>query len=282
MERCCCIILNYNDAQTVIKLLKQIISYKNLDEILIVDNCSTDNSIEELNQVKSKKITLLQTGINGGYGAGNNIGIHYAIENLQCQYVLVCNPDISFSDKLVETMLNVINSSKKVAVVSAIQLDINHIPISDFAWKIPSSKDLAFMTTRLGCRISNLHYSLKKINDHFINDVECVPGAMLMFDVDAFINIGGYDEEMFLYCEEMTIAYKLREHGYRTILLGNEYYVHEHSVSINKSISSKRIQLQLLFNNRILFMKKYLHASFFWILLTRILQKRRLYKLKCK
>lgn len=263
MERCCCIILNYNDAQTVIKLLKQIISYKNLDEILIVDNCSTDNSIEELNQVKSKKITLLQTGINGGYGAGNNIGIHYAIENLQCQYVLVCNPDISFSDKLVETMLNVINSSKKVAVVSAIQLDINHIPISDFAWKIPSSKDLAFMTTRLGCRISNLHYSLKKINDHFINDVECVPGAMLMFDVDAFINIGGYDEEMFLYCEEMTIAYKLREHGYRTILLGNEYYVHEHSVSINKSISSKRIQLQLLFNNRILFMKKYLHASFF-------------------
>lgn len=280
MERCGCVILNYNDAQTVVRLVEKISTYKNLDEILIVDNCSNDNSIEILSKVKTQKITLLRALKNGGYGAGNNIGIKYAKKNLHCQYVVVCNPDIDFSDKLIGKMLQVYKLNHRIGVVSAIQLDPNHVPINDFAWKIPNSKDIAFMTTRLGNRISNLHYPLERINAHLVNDVECVPGAMLMFDVDAFTSIGGYDEEMFLYCEEMTIAYKLREQGYRTILLGNEYYIHEHSVSINKTITSKKEQIKLIFNNRLLFMKKYLNASPFWIIVTKLLQNRRLFKMK--
>ena len=71
-----CVILNYNDAQTVIEQVKRIYQYSSLDYIVVVDNCSTDNSWEELQALKEKseKISLIQTEKNGGYGAGNNAG----------------------------------------------------------------------------------------------------------------------------------------------------------------------------------------------------------------
>ena len=45
-----CVIVNYNDAKTTIALLKQICDYKSLNHIIIVDNCSTDNSYASLKQ----------------------------------------------------------------------------------------------------------------------------------------------------------------------------------------------------------------------------------------
>ena len=56
-ERCCCLILNYNDSDNVQRMLNKIYSYDSFDKILVVDNCSTDDSYEKLQKyVKKKKI----------------------------------------------------------------------------------------------------------------------------------------------------------------------------------------------------------------------------------
>ena len=73
-----CVIVNYNDAKTTIALLKQICDYKSLNHIIIVDNCSTDNSYASLKQFETNNIIVLQAEKNKGYGAGNNFGIKYA------------------------------------------------------------------------------------------------------------------------------------------------------------------------------------------------------------
>ncbi len=46
-----CVILNYNDAETTEKLVKQIVDYKVLHQIIVVDNASTDNSLERLKKL---------------------------------------------------------------------------------------------------------------------------------------------------------------------------------------------------------------------------------------
>lgn len=52
--RLSCVILNYNDAETTEKLVKQIVDYKVLHQIIVVDNASTDNSLERLKKLESE------------------------------------------------------------------------------------------------------------------------------------------------------------------------------------------------------------------------------------
>ena len=103
-----------------------------------------------------------------------------------------------------------------------------------------------------------------------------------MYDVKKFLAVGGYDENMFLYCEEVTIGIKLKAKGYTTLLLGKEKYYHEHSVTINKSISSKIKQAEMVYNNRLYVMRKYLKASFVTLLIAKLLQKRRIKQMRKK
>lgn len=281
MSKVCCLILNYNDVETTIHLLDVIKTFVIFSDILIVDNCSTDASMGKLTRISGiDNLTVVQTPKNGGYGSGNNFGIRYAYDQLRDDYVLLCNPDVLFSEELVGKLVATMENNENVACATAVQLNVEREPIEDIAWRIPRSFEYAVMTTRIGRIISKLDYSLEELRKKDIAEVECVPGALLLYDAKKFLEVGGYDEDMFLYCEEVTIGYKFREQGYKTLILGNEYYVHEHSVSINKSISSKKKQMSLIFQNRLLFMKKYLHSSRLWLILASALQNRRLRKLK--
>lgn len=277
-ERCCCLILNYNDSDNVQRMLNKIYSYDSFDKILVVDNCSTDDSYEKLQKYVNQKIIVIKTEYNGGYGFGNNFGIKYAKNKLQCKYVLLTNPDVYYDENLVASFLNII-TIEGVAIVSAIQHDINDYPIKDLAWRIPTPIEYALLQTKIGNKFFDIRYK-NVLEIEGVAEVDCVPGAMLMLDTKKFLEVGGYDENMFLYCEEETIAFKLKIKGYKTLLICNQYYRHEHSVSINKSITSKLKQMKLIFNNRIYFMKTYLQASCIEIAFAKFIHLWRLYKIK--
>lgn len=267
MDKCGCVILNYNDSQTTIRLLKMIYSYNNIDEIIIVDNCSTDDSYVLLSKYSGKKISVLRTKKNGGYGYGNNVGINYAKNVKKCKYVLLSNPDVIFDEELVSIMIDKL-CELDGGCISAIQNDIFNNPIKDIAWKIPKPFEYSVTNTRLS-KFFNYNYKKSYFTNKDVVQVDCLPGAMLMFDTEKFEKSGGYDENMFLYCEEVAIACRLKEKGYKSYLLLNYNYRHEHSVSIDKTIASKRRQLELIQNNRIYVMQKYLDASKFVIYLTK-------------
>ena len=94
MAKTACVILNYNDSENVIKLFNKIKDYKCLDEIIIVDNHSTDNSYERLKEIDNDKVRVVLTDHNGGYGYGNNEGMKIAFNTLNCDYSLIANPDV--------------------------------------------------------------------------------------------------------------------------------------------------------------------------------------------
>ena len=50
--KCACVILNFNDAETTAALVKRIQSYDCIRSVLVVDNCSTDDSLEKLNELE--------------------------------------------------------------------------------------------------------------------------------------------------------------------------------------------------------------------------------------
>ena len=102
-----CVILNYNDADTTGKLVRQIREYDSLNQIVVVDNASTDDSAERLKELEDEKVVVLAAESNRGYGAGNNLGVEYSFQISGATHVIIANPDTSFTENCILGMSKV-------------------------------------------------------------------------------------------------------------------------------------------------------------------------------
>ena len=91
--------------------------------------------------------------------------------------------------------------------------------------------------------------------------MDVVHGSMLMVDTAAFLECGGYDENIFLYQEEAVLGWKMRTGGYRTALLLTESYVHRHGVSVGKSLGEAMERQKLRHESVMYYMKHYLYIN---------------------
>lgn len=256
-----CEILNYNDAETVFRLVEKIKNYSIFSSILIVDNASSDDSFSRLKEryQNDNKIVIQQTSRNGGYGYGNNYGIKYAYKKMDADYVVLSNPDVLFSNEMVQKLLDEM-ISKNAAVVAGTQR-VNGKPIRTPAWKIPTAMQWTLIETKLWKYVAKQYYYDPKLFNQRDLQVDCVHGAMFLLDPKKFLDVGGYDEDMFLFGEETVLGYKLRAKGYKSFLLNNVYYDHEGSVSIKKSFNSTIKQDLITHQSKMVYMRDYLRLS---------------------
>lgn len=283
-EKITCEILNYNDYKTVINMVEHIKGYNILDYILIVDNGSTDSSYKILSNMycNEKTIKVISSNKNGGYGFGNNFGIKYAFNKLNSKYIIVSNPDVLFKEKLIQELKRVIKR-EDAALVSGTQ-KINGSIVQQRAWKVPTPFQWAFDELKIGrlLGVGKKFYYPSSYYKKAISQVECVVGAMFMIDAEKFLTVGGYDEDMFLFCEETTIGYKLKKANYKSFLLNYEYYDHLHSATINKSIPSAIKRLRILHTSEKIFDKKYMKISFAESILIKLIFHLSILELKIK
>ena len=137
MDKICCIILNYNDAHTTLALAGELSGSRCLSDILVVDNHSSDDSWEQLAVLKTDRtsrekqqdrkpeekgpaVHLIRTAHNGGYGAGNQAGIDYAMEHLSPDYIVIANPDIHVSDACILRVKEALARQENAAAASAL------------------------------------------------------------------------------------------------------------------------------------------------------------------
>lgn len=248
-----CVILNYNDAATTIKLVESIKDYTLVDYIVVVDNCSTDDSWEQLQHYKSDKIHVIQSSGNGGYGSGNNYGLRYSSEILNADYSIIANPDVQFDEDCVEKFLQTLHDDDFIAVVSARQ---SNSP--DCAWKNCTILQYVLATSlffEVWLKIRS--YPKNYFKDKESVSVFAVPGSLLMVDLKKMLKYGMYDEEFFLYYEEPILAQKLADAGLKTVLRLDCSYVHNHHVSISKTYRHWSQQHTVLLKSAGLFLKKY-------------------------
>lgn len=270
-----CEILNFNDYKTVEKLVDAIKNYDSLDYIVVVDNFSTDNSFSELtNRYKrNKKVKVISSLKNGGYGYGNNFGIKYARSKLNSKYVILANPDVFFSNQTVKELVTVMQK-KRATIVSAVQ-KVNHKAIEDRAWKIPSALEWTLGNIKTFSKLrTKYHYSEEYFSKSDVVQVDCVPGAMFLLDVEKFLSVGGFDEKVFLFGEETILGFKLRQREYKTFLCNKLFYDHEHSVSINKSIPSKVRQYKMIDKSKRYFIKEYIKPNKFVLAISELALRR--------
>ncbi len=261
-----CVIVNFNDAATTERLVRQIVCYSILDAVVVVDNCSTDDSVSRLKamaaELDPEKIVVLTSAANGGYGAGNNKGVRYSYEVLQMDYVLIANPDVEFSEDCVARLARLFERHEDLGAAAAVMEDPvygkqkNGWPLLGFWGELARTGPV--------CRRlfhSFLEYGEKVYRGKKAVYVDAVHGSMLMVDAVKMIECGGYDEHVFLYNEESILGFRMLEHGYRTALLLTDHYIHRHSVSIAKTYRDAWARQKLRNESALYYYRHYLRAN---------------------
>ena len=263
-DRVAIVILNYNDYSTTINLCRMVEEYPSLYKVIIVDNHSTDGSYDIIRkECKSEKVVILNSKINGGYGYGNNLGVKYSNEVLNCKYVLIANPDIEITNECIDHMHSFMNENEDCVIVAPLQRLHTETGSIIQAWKLPSLKEEVLSSNVLLSRLSNIkkYYDFKYSENGKMEEVDVVQGALLMINTEKFLRFGGYDEEIFLYNEEQCIAQKAKKLNFKSYIATSEIYIHHHSVSINKSIKSLQQRKKQMLNSKMIYIKKYFRLN---------------------
>ena len=245
------IVLNYNDADTVIQYINKIKEYKNIDHIVIVDNCSTDDSYDRLKVLESgDKILLIQTDRNKGYASGNNFGAYYAKEKWNPDYLVISNPDVEFEEDVIDELKGVFSIKDDAAGVTCMMNCTSGIKLP-VAWRIPTYRDCLMENLIILKRL--LHYSNEYSSAKLgkvIVAAEAIPGSFFMVDTKRFLEVEGFDENTFLYYEENILGKRFKEKGYKQYLLTKYEYIHRHSVSINRTYEKVGQRLRMGYKGR--------------------------------
>lgn len=256
MKRIAYIILNYKTYHDTDKVVKEILSFGNdNDIIIIVDNCSPNESSTELHRTYdcNEKVAVVDSLENGGYAKGNNYGLRFA-KKYHPKYVCVMNNDIHFSRETIDSLVDIYPKLDKVALITPVQY-------------LPDEKIAPLLSLRVPNFIYDLRlYSLlfrNKVHKYMSNtplsnvqQIGLVPGAFIFADYGVFEQIGFFNESTFLFCEERFLAKEVELRGLKNYAILDLKYVHEHSKTIGTETTIKR-QQDFMFEGRELYTKKY-------------------------
>lgn len=255
------VILNYNDYKTTLDLINRIKYYDEIDNIVIVDNKSTNNSLEMLKKANDNTWHLIASSENKGYASGNNIGIKYLIDNFDVDIIGIVNPDIIFSNEFICEIKNLFEKYyEEYAIITGLQLKPDRSISKRAFWKELNFKRLLISNSPILSKFDDIinNYIEKKIKeDKEIIDVSVVEGCCFFINANDMKKINFFDESTFLFCEEDILAKKLKKIN-RKIGINKEItFIHNHSTTIKKVFSQIRVS-KLILKSKEYLLNKYI------------------------
>jgi GT2 family glycosyltransferase len=188
MKKVTAVVLNWNrpiDTIDCVRSLQQS-AYPDLD-ILVVDNASTDDSVARIESALPG-VPIIRSPINGGYAAGNNIGIRHALANA-AEYVLVLNNDVLAEAGFLQPMVREAEADPSVGIVTC---DARFQ--SDHARSYPTGGRLNLW------RGAAVALSRRERSQRMA--VDFVSGCILLVPRAVFEKVGLLDETFFMYFED--------------------------------------------------------------------------------
>lgn len=262
------IILNYKTYRLTLDVLQKIgqLKYSHFD-VLVIDNHSPNESFEILSE-KSRLLgyKFISNSKNLGYAGGNNIGIHYAIEN-GYQYSFLINNDLRFVDfNILNVLVETAQQHPEAAVVGPQieNLDGKLIPpyvASPTIWNMTLG-----LTSTIRHRYARLYESGR---------VYRVYGCCMLIDNKKMQQVGLFDERTFLYYEEDILAEKFLKKHYSFYYCAETKVVHLESMTVKDELGKVSIgKIRTILKSYNLYLHDYLHYNIFariWCLLFKCL-----------
>jgi N-acetylglucosaminyl-diphospho-decaprenol L-rhamnosyltransferase len=211
------IIVNWNGAAFLDRLLSQL-ETADLHQIIVVDNASSDGSAETAE--KKSAIKTIRNPVNRGFGSAAN----QALQISTAPYALLLNVDIEITQEAIELMENYMESHPEAAIVAP-QLLFADGKLQPSCRKFPTTSGLFLYLSYLD-RIFPSSYRLKPEAHHQLMEVDQPMGAALLMRRSAINEIGFFDEQFFLYMEEVDLCDRIQRKGWKIVYIPDAKAIH--------------------------------------------------------
>lgn len=247
------LVVNWNVRDLLRRCLQSILA--NLPacqlEIIVVDNGSTDGSVEMV-RTEFPQVHLIANPDNRGFPVANNQGLAVA----RGRYVLLLNPDTEVVGNALETMVAFADAHPDVGVVGPMLLNPDGT-VQSSRRRFPTLLTAVFESTWLQPyaprRLLARYYVLDRPDDE-VQDVDWVTGAALMARREAIEQVGPLDEGFFMYSEELDWCRRFREAGWRVVYLPTARVIHYGGKSSEQVLPARHIHFQ---RSKIRYFRKY-------------------------
>ncbi len=260
------LILNYNSWKATVAYIRQLKLQQGINlSILVVDNCSTDNSYNSLIQYfpDDEQVEIIQSEYNGGYAYGNNYGLKYLRQKkLENPFVVISNNDISIDNPmLLKQLADYYRQCDDIAFISPL-MHMDGQPARNAAWRIPGfSYDILSVVSFNRVKANEaVYYDLP--TQQKLMAVDCLTGSFFMGKLETIKQLNYFDERTFLYEEERILGLKVKKAGLKNYLALQLSFFHENSAIISNEMNHLT-QIQHLFNSRIVFHKYHAKTNIF-------------------
>ena len=234
------VIVTYNSADYIERLLKSIINFnKDSDyEIIVVDNNSEDGTVKKVLSIKYEvlSIKLIRNKENFGFAKGINIGAR----ETKGEYLLFINPDTEWKSGSVDDFVSIFEQDPKVGVVGGKILNRN-IKSEKSAGNFLKTSEV-FLTAISLDEVFGVRFSPNKRCE-----VDFVSGGFMAVRRDLFEKLSGFDENLFIYIEDMEFCFRVRKGGLKVLFDPSIEIIHESHGSSNRGFAIQNIYKGLLY-----------------------------------
>lgn len=202
--------ITYNSGQVIVPFLESILAQTHTDFVLyIIDNMSSDDTIQKIEQFQDDRIVLIKNSNNVGVAAGNNQGMKQSMEAGH-PYIMLLNNDVEFESALFEKLLVAMNKSKHSLVTCKMMYDSE----KDRIWYAGCKWDVAggYMAPHTGQKEED------KGQYDQVSEVDYAPTCLVMMRRKVIDDIGYMDEKYFAYYDDTDYFYRITMHGEHKIL----------------------------------------------------------------
>lgn len=235
------IIVNYNTKDLLDAAIRSVISNPPSGEfeIIVVDNASTDGSKEYLQSLNFKRVTAIFSNENLGFSKANNLGLKKALG----RYILFLNPDTRVLPHTLEECLQYMKQHPETGVLGCrVLLENGELDLA-CRRSFPTLSNTFFRFTHLSKLFPNsrifAQYNLTFLPEDQIYPVDCLVGAFMMVPKAILKECGSFDEDYFMYGEDIDLCYRIRMAGYQNIYFGTSSIIHCKRASSKKSVRAK-------------------------------------------
>lgn len=225
------VILNYNVKDLLLKCLESVfrnMGKEDMWQVIVVDNASTDGSVEEVKERYNIKIAtgpldprndnmveLVESKENLGFAGGNNLGV----EKAKAPVILFLNPDTVVVENAIQKSLEVLLSNLDYGAVGCkVELPDGRLDYSCHRGFPTPWNSFAYFTG-LSKTFSKYplfsSYSASYLDINSAHEVDCISGTFLMVRRIAGEQIGFWDKDYFFNGEDIEFCYSLREKGWK-------------------------------------------------------------------
>ena len=251
------IVLNWNGEEIIKGCLDSLLKtkYPNF-RVVVVDNASTDKSVEIVKKHFRNKVDLIINKENLGFPKGMNVGIRYILKKYKPKYIGLLNNDLLFPDKFwLLKIVKVMEKDKRIGVASPIYIYPDG-KIQKVGEKF--GNNLASMIKILAALPERKH--IRKPTG--IKEVDVFLGAAPIIRKDVIEKVGLLDERYSPFLvEDVEYSFRIRKFGYRCVTVCNASIIHLSSYSIRRlskgDIKKDLFRLYVATRNAFLFSLEY-------------------------